>query len=129
MAINKLTRKSLKSGGKRTTIKLPTKLKFQMQSKVVVDGFGLRGKSQWVCKAVEELLNREGWTDEIVGDYVLKNDVQDNMVLTDDIVERINDAIPEAIKAYPHLKGGAQSAIIRAAINARIMELGKLKFQ
>jgi len=100
-----------------------------MQSKVVVDGFGLRGKSQWICEAVEELLDREGWTDEIIGDYVFINDGQESIILTDDIVDRINSAIPEAIKAYPHLKGGAQSAIIRTAINARIMELGKLKFQ
>ncbi len=129
MAVNRPKRRSVNPRRKRTTIKLPAKLKFQMQSKVVIDGFGLRGKSQWICGAVEELLNRKGWTDEIVGDYVFNNDDQESIVLTDDIVEKINSAIPEAIKAYPHLKGGAQSAIIRTAINARIMELGKLKFQ
>ena len=99
-----------------------------MVRKMIEDDYGLRGKSRWICEAVEQLLERPEWSDEMLADYALKSDDSDVVTLTPSVVKLINSAIPVAIREYPNLKGGAQSAIIRTAINARIMGFGELKF-
>ncbi|MEA3413568.1 MAG: hypothetical protein U9R74_18855 [Pseudomonadota bacterium] len=121
-------RHAMRRPGKRTTVRLPHRLKQDMVRRMVDDDYGLRGKSRWICEAVEQLLGRTGWTDEMLGDYLLESDDTDVVTLTPHAVEIINRAIPAAIEEYPVLKGGAQSAIIRTAINARVMGFGELKF-
>jgi len=121
-------RHAVRRPGKRTTIRLPRRLKEDMMHKMIEDDYGLRGKSRWICEAIEQLLDRPQWSDEMLADYALKGDDVDVVTLTPEVVKIINDAIPIAIQEYPNLKGGAQSAIIRTAINARVMALGELNF-
>lgn len=126
--VSKPTRHKVRQFGKRTTIRLPVRLKKEMVRKMIEDDYGLRGKSRWICEAVLQLLGRLDWTDELLGDYAIQSDDTDVVTLSPEVVELINNAIPFAIESYPHLKGGAQSAIIRTSINARIMGLGDLSF-
>jgi hypothetical protein len=108
---------------------MPSALRQLLLGGVVNDGYGLRGKSKWVCEAVRQLVRREEWTDEMVGNYAMINDDQDVFVLDAETEDAINVAIRDAIQVYPHLKAGAQSAIIRTAINARVLRIGTLKFK
>lgn len=42
------------------SFKIPADIEMRMNKKLVADGYGLRGKSKWICDAITEFLNSSG---------------------------------------------------------------------
>jgi hypothetical protein len=106
-----------------TSIKLQKKLHYQMQQRIVGDGYGMRGKSKWIIEAIESFFQ--------LPDYPSLVDIADDMEQLSDIVSirlpeklmtMIDQAIIEVRKQYPAMEG-VKSNLIRASIMQRLIRV------
>ena len=104
-----------------TSVKLQKKLHRKMQQRIIDDGYGMRGKSQWIIESIESFLQ--------ISDYPTLVDIAENMDQLSDIVSiripqdlmlRIEKAIIYVRKQYPALEG-VKSNLIRASIIQRML--------
>ena len=104
-----------------TSIKLQKLLHFKMQQRVISDGYGMRGKSKWIVEAIESFLQ--------LSDFPTLTDIADDMDhlsevisirLTDDLMNKLDQAIIEVRRHYPAMEG-VKSNLIRASIMQRLI--------
>ncbi len=104
-----------------TSVKLQKKLHRRLQQRIIEDGYGMRGKSQWFIESIESLLT--------LSDYPTLVDIAEDMDQLTDMVSirvpeqlmlRIEKAIVHVRKQYPTLEG-VQSNLIRASIVQRLL--------
>ena len=112
--IGALERKSL-----RTRYTLPSKLLMELQMRVVSDGYGLRGKSKWVCEAVIDLFTDNSWLDQFDADMQTGNDTSDIVTLTREAKDAMEHHLPDIAREFPWHES-PQSSIIRTAIIRRM---------
>lgn len=105
---------------RRVSIRLSQRLKNRLPTCVTEDGYGLRGKSQWVAEAVTSLLLREGWEGALLAERVAPTDSQETFQFPADLVQRIQEEVRRVDRLYPGLYA-SQSTIVRAAINRRML--------
>lgn len=104
-----------------TSIKLQKKLHHRLQQRIIEDGYGMRGKSQWIIESVEALLQ--------LADYPTLVDIADDMDQLSDMVSirvpeelmlKIERAVVKVRKQYPTIEG-VKSNLIRASIMQRLL--------
>ena len=105
---------------RRISVRLSQRLKDRLPTCVTRDGYGMRGKSQWVAEAVVSLLRREGWEGALLAERVAPTDSQETFQLPADLVQRIQEEVRRVDQAHPSLHA-SQSTIVRAAINRRML--------
>lgn len=117
------------------TIRLPSQLELDFMQRVISDGYGMKGKSKWVCEAVKYFMQLEDFEDyvEYADDF---NSTEKNQAKTGEIkkhsksklqslyfdenfVKEMNDAVIRVRKKYPHLEG-VRSLMIRSSIIQRL---------
>jgi hypothetical protein len=104
-----------------TSIKLQKNLHRRLQTRIIEDGYGMRGKSKWIIEAIESLLSLD--------DYPTLVDIAEDMDQLSDMVSirvpeplmvRIEKSILHVRKQFPTLEG-VQSNLIRASIIQRLL--------
>ncbi len=104
---------------KTKSFKLPSSLELDMNKKVVADGYGLRGKSRWLCDAITKFLTFSD--NEFILDCIEYADNLENLEKsvsfrpTEEVRELLSEWAICARKKMPMLEG-VISKIIRAAI-------------
>lgn len=100
---------------------MPAALHLELRERVLRDGYGLRGKSQWVSEAIEFLLSLENfamlvqYSEEMHGFEKVET-----VVISTELKKHLDQAIIEVRKQYPTLEG-VQSSIVRTAIMQRAL--------
>lgn len=103
---------------KTRSFKIPIEIENKINSKLVSDGYSLRGKSKWICDAIEKFLNDD---EEFVLDCIEYANDLENLGKTVSfrpsvkIDEMLLDWVTKARRCMPNLEG-PKSKIIRAAI-------------
>lgn len=104
-----------------TTAKLPKSINQTMLEKIVKDGYGLRGKSKWICEAIQEFLKLDNYPEltEIADDMETMDAIV-SMRINEKLMKAIDKATVEVRKKYPSIEG-VKSKIIRASIIQRFI--------
>lgn len=106
-----------------TSIKLPKDLNQQLSEQVIADGYGMRGKSQWIVDSIIALLNLSE------PDYVELIEYAANMEKLDSVISirlprqlafEIDKAVRVVRTTYPELEG-VRSSIVRASILQQLL--------
>ena len=96
-----------------SSVKLPEQICKQLTSKVIEDGYGLRGRSKWVVDAIYSLLEIRQYEQyvEIAGE--LKKCVQAISIrMPEDLAIRLDKEVIRIRQIYPELEA-IKSNIIR----------------
>lgn len=105
----------------RTTVMLPSEVRKEMLKSIINFQYGLRGKSKWICEAVDNLIAMPNFLD-----YVSLSDDIDNLTEAEvfqipiDIRGRLDTAVLDVRQNLPKVNA-VQSCIIRAGIIQRIL--------
>ena len=108
---------------KKITVRFPERLKREMQSSLILSGYGLHGKSKWLKEAINQFIHQSDFVD-----YV-ENGMNINQAELTDVeafyldaktLQTLRSAFIQIRLKYP-LFEGIQSAFIRAAVIHRIM--------
>lgn len=103
------------------SFKMPFFLEKELLQKVIMDGYGMRGKSRWVTEAIESFLKISDYPElvEIAADdkkFIEATSIRIPRTLAD----KIDHAALEVRRKYPVLEG-VKSNIIRASIHQRLL--------
>lgn len=110
------------------SFKIPADFELKMNQTLVSDGYGLRGKSKWICDAIVSLLTFSD--QEFIMDCIEYADEFENLDKnmsfrpTEEVDHLLNDWVIKARIKMPALEG-VKSKIIRACIIQAI--LGSVK--
>lgn len=104
---------------KTKSFKVPEVLELDILQKVIADGYGLRGKSRWICDSILSFLSLED--EEFILDAIeYADELRDlnksiSFRLTEEVEIYLSDWVIKARQKMPSLEG-VKSKIIRAAI-------------
>ncbi len=105
----------------RTTIRLPQRVRLELQQRVVSAGYGLRGKSRWVAEAIEQLLELPDYPDYVdIAEEMSDLTATEVIQLPIELKARLDHALIEVRTHYPTLEG-VQSCLVRSAIMQRLL--------
>lgn len=105
----------------KVSFAVPKSLKKELQQRVISDGYGLRGKSKWVCEAVTRLFEYDNHIELIhYSDELQGLDGMEAVVLNEDIKDAVDSKILDVRRAHPELEG-VKSRILRTAIVQRLI--------
>jgi hypothetical protein len=120
----------MSSNYKTKSFKIPKVLELEMQKKIISSGYGLRGKSKWICAMIVSFLNFPD--DEFIFDsidYIEELDNLDKSMSfrpTEEVDKLLREWLIKARTYNPTIEG-VKSKIIRAAImNALINSIESL---
>ena len=100
---------------------LPEKLQKDLKQKMVMDGYNLKGKSQWVAEAIEQLFKFNSYMDLVKVNDVMKGFEKFESVLIDRKLKiQLDESVINIRKKYPEIEG-VQSRIVRTAILQRLL--------
>ena len=100
---------------------LPEGLQKDLREKIVLDGYSLKGKSQWVSEAIEQLFKLEDFMDLVKVNDVMQGFEKFESVLVDrKLKKQLDDSVIRVRKRYPEIEG-VQSRIMRTAILQRLL--------
>jgi len=104
-----------------TSIKLQKSLHYKMQQRIISDGYGMRGKSQWIVEAIESFLQLPDFPAlaDIAGDMNQLNEII-SIRLPESLMLKIDRAIIDIRRHYPVMEG-VKSNLIRASIMQRLI--------
>jgi metal-responsive CopG/Arc/MetJ family transcriptional regulator len=105
-----------------TSIKLPKKLHYKLQQRVISDGYGMRGKSIWIIEAIESLLQLPDYPElvDIADDMDEQLTEMVSIRLPESLVNTLEKAIIQVRRHYPAMEG-VKSNAIRASIMQRLL--------
>ena len=105
----------------RLTFVIPETLYRELHSKIVQDGYDLRGKSKWISEAIEALLSLDNFEDLVkISDEMHSFNKVQTIALERSLKKLIDVAGIKVRQRYPSLEG-VQSSIIRTAIVQRLL--------
>jgi hypothetical protein len=105
----------------KVSFAVPKSLKSELQQRVISDGYGLRGKSKWVCEAITRLFKYDNHLELIYySDELQGLDGMEAVVLNEDIKDAVENKIIDVRRVYPELEG-VKSRILRTAIVQRLI--------
>lgn len=100
---------------------LPEKLQQDLKERMIMDGYSLKGKSQWVAEAVEQLFKFDSYMDLVKVNDVMQGFEKFESVLIDRKLKiHLDESIINIRKKYPEIEG-VQSRIMRTAILQRLL--------
>jgi hypothetical protein len=105
----------------RTTIRLPKAVRQEVLTRLVDEGYGLRGKSRWIGEAIKQLLVLPGYHQYVdIADEMNGHSEIETIMLAPELKQQLNAALLEVRRQYPQLEG-VQSRIIRSSIMQRLL--------
>ncbi len=107
------------------SFKIPDDLELSLNKKIVSDGYGMRGKSRWICDAIENFLtfsDSEFVLDciEYADEYSSNLNKSVSFRPTEKIDVLLSDWVIKTRKKMPSLEG-VRSKIMRAALIQSIL--------
>lgn len=100
---------------------VPENLQRDLNARIVMDGYSLKGKSQWVAEAVEKLLQANNYVDLVKVNDAMQGFEKAESVLVDRQLKRQMEAsVIQIRRKYPEIEG-VQSRIMRTAILQRLL--------
>lgn len=100
---------------------IPEGLQKDLKERIVLDGYSLKGKSQWVAEAVEKLLMIKGYIDLVkVNDEMQGFEKFESILIDRDLKVQLDKSVISVRKKYPEIEG-VQSRIMRTAILQRLL--------
>lgn len=100
---------------------IPEGLQKDLRERMVLDGYSLKGKSQWVAEAVEKLFQLNDFMDLVKVNDVMQGFEKFESVLIDKKLKmQLDDSVIKVRKKYPEIDG-VQSRIMRTAIIQRLL--------
>lgn len=114
---------------KRLSVILSDNAVKEIHASMLEEGYSLREKSKWISEAIEDFLTLKDYQSlvvmaELVDDLVK----QETISVTQEIEDKLEEAIINVRKEYPTLEG-VISLIVRASIVRRLVLLGKRKIR
>lgn len=99
-----------------SSVKLPKQLCDKLTSRVIEDGYGLRGRSKWIVDAIISLLDIPGFEEyvEIASD-LRKCTQAVSIRMPEDLAVRLDQEVVRIRKIYPEVEA-LKSNLIRASI-------------
>jgi hypothetical protein len=100
------------------SFKIPHNLEIKMNKKLVADGYGLRGKSKWICDSLKAFLSED---EDFIMDCIQYVDDLENLEKTvsfrssEEVDILLSSWLIKSRKKIPELEG-VKSKIIRASI-------------
>lgn len=100
---------------------IPESLQKELKERIVLDGYSLKGKSQWVAEAVERLLKFNNYVDLVKVNDVMQGFEKFESVLVDlKLKLQLAESVIHIRRKYPEIDG-VQSRIMRTAILQRLI--------
>ena len=100
---------------------VPKGLQKDLREKIVLDGYNLKGKSQWVVEAVEKLLTINSYMDLVkVNDHMHGFEKFESVLVDQALKTKLDESVINVRRKYPELDG-VQSLIMRTAILQRLL--------
>lgn len=108
-----------------TSVKIPKILDEEFSQRVIRDGYGMRGKSKWICECIEMFLElSESDYPEYVSFAVALEEQRDKKIVSVRLSKHLAVAIDKAVRVirgqFPEMEG-VRSHIIRASIMQRLL--------
>lgn len=108
----------------KTTVRLPQKTRQEMIHSIINSGYGLRGKSRWICEAIHQLLSINNYHELVdIGNELEGLYEVESIYITSELKEALDHALIAVRKSYPAMEG-VQSSIIRTSIIQRMLRHG-----
>ena len=105
----------------RTPVRLPKRLRDELDASVISEGYGFKGRSLWVEDAIKKLLSLETFYDLVALDEdLIVSFVPDSFTLTETVRNNLEEAIVLVRKHHPRMDT-VLSAIIRTAIMQKLI--------
>lgn len=108
---------------KSTSVRLTHDLKMRLQTRVIEDNYGMRGRSRWIEEAITEFLKIPDYQDTVNWDLTKESDEPIHtlsLMFSESILLALDLAVVEVRKKFP-AKEGVKASIIRAAIIHRLL--------
>lgn len=100
---------------------IPENLQRDLNTRIAMDGYSMKGKSQWVAEAVEQLLQSSNYPDLVkVNDAMQGFEKAESVLLDRSLKMQMQDSVIQIRKKYPEIEG-VQSRIMRTAILQRLL--------
>ena len=100
---------------------IPEGLQKDLKERIVLDGYNLKEKSQWVAEAIEQLLKINSYMDLVkVNDEMQGFEKFESVLLDMKLKIRVDESVITIRKKYPEIDG-VQSRIMRTAILQRLL--------
>lgn len=100
---------------------IPENLQKDLKEKIVLDGYNLKGKSQWVAEAIERLLQINSYIDLVkVNDEMHGFEKFESVLIERKLKIQLDASVICVRKKYPDIEG-VQSRIMRTAILQRLL--------
>ena len=107
-----------------TSFKIPSWLNQELLEAMIVQEYGLRGRSQWVAQAINAFLKIEGfWEFVNIVEEIEENDCAISIRIPKPMETELQEAIKKIRQYYPLIEG-VKSKIIRASILQRLIRDG-----
>lgn len=106
----------------RTSLRLPEIVLDKISISMGNNGYGLRSRSKWICEAVRDLVQQDGYWDLIAEEFM---DNKENEVILVTMDEETNSSLSKAAQDYiENFQADVidQSVILRAAIIQRLIK-------
>lgn len=105
----------------KVTFVLPNPLQKELKERIIGDGYDLKGKSRWVCEAIQSLLTIESFPELVkLNDEMRNFDKLESILISQELKKQLDHAIINVRKCYPMIEG-VQSRIFRTAIVQRLL--------
>lgn len=101
---------------------IPENLQRDLKTRIVLDGYNLKEKSQWVAEAVEQLLNASNYPDLVKVNDAMEgvSEKLESIVVKKDLKRQLEESVIQVRRKYPEIDG-VQSRIMRTAILQRLL--------
>lgn len=95
---------------------VPKKMKEDLLIRIIRDGYGARGKSKWISKALNKFLFLENYASYVeISEDMSRLDAKETVAISAELKSILDKSVENVRKVKP-LMEGAKSKIIRAAL-------------
>jgi hypothetical protein len=104
-----------------TTIKFPSGLHEKLLQRVIIDGYGMRGKSKWIMESVQRFLSLPNYPELVdIATEMQDLSVPVSLRITQELETQLDIATLEIRKQFPVLEA-VRSNIVRASVLQRLL--------
>ncbi|MBV9576841.1 MAG: hypothetical protein JO149_09480 [Gammaproteobacteria bacterium] len=105
----------------KVSFAIPAGLQKDLNERVVVDGYNLKEKSQWVAEAIEQLFQLKAFMDLVkVNDVMQGFEKLESVLIHRQLKMKLDESVIQIRRKYPEIEG-VQSRILRTAILQRLL--------
>lgn len=105
----------------KITFVVPESFQSELKARIIKDGYGFRGKSRWVCEAIDKLLAINNYPELVnYSDEMQLFEKVETIVIDYKLKITLENAFLKIRQQFPTLEG-VQSRIIRTAVLQRLL--------